>query len=539
MWSIKHHHTTHEERIRLQYEGPPSTDLDSQTDNFDGGLSPVSTLPNTATSNVEEECLRPRRTKKLPGYYAEIGQEDETQAMVAYVTGATRAAWHVKIQQETTLTPAEAMDETLMALPPTFGTMPPATATTAWGISSSGLRQRCDERQRKQKQRREEETNSVAPVLQNILSILQPEGQSILALRQQFMTNSQPIFTLSIPAVTSMYDQCCGDGLCLPRALKLTEQRDNNEQLRDPNICNPEGREELWLWMKQKLEDMTQEPVPKQVTGARIEQLLPAATRIHQMMDWLRKRPLEHFYAVVGLPLAVLWDTLLRPNFIGHADAHYFLLPVIDHTETVKRMIEDVLEQRQALGLPPMGYLGAVSAPTSRGEATDCVSLDLSTIPHTPVAPLPVRNAFHVLFTRNPAATTTSVYTDNQQSCGEAVDPPLSTDMAEARPPGHNQQSMTVEVNPALSTVTAPVRNAYDLLCAPNRPQPPIQAATAKRKRSKETGEAAGTKLDISPTPGHKRKCQGQEPDDICEPLSDDAMEIENAGNVDSVSKSS
>eukprot|EP01041_Mallomonas_annulata_P042136 gene42136-biopygen6681 len=93
------------------------------------------------------------------------------QAMVAYVTGSTRAAWHTKIQQASatlTIQSVDAMNGKLLALSPTLGTVPSATAPTVWGISNSGLRQRCEERQKKQKQSRDEETNPVAQVLLNV-----------------------------------------------------------------------------------------------------------------------------------------------------------------------------------------------------------------------------------------------------------------------------------------------------------------------------------------------------------------------------------
>eukprot|EP01041_Mallomonas_annulata_P042201 gene42201-biopygen10981 len=52
-------------------------DLDSPIDNSDGELASVPTMAHVLTIN-EERIPRLRRTTKLPGYYAEIGQAVET-----------------------------------------------------------------------------------------------------------------------------------------------------------------------------------------------------------------------------------------------------------------------------------------------------------------------------------------------------------------------------------------------------------------------------------------------------------------------------
>eukprot|EP01041_Mallomonas_annulata_P042163 gene42163-biopygen7951 len=94
------------------------------------------------------------------------------QAMVAYATGSTRPAWRSKIQKASTMLPAQAVDvlEGTMttASPMTTAAVPPVAET--WGISHSGLLQRCEEKKRKHQQNRDEETNTriMTQAIQNV-----------------------------------------------------------------------------------------------------------------------------------------------------------------------------------------------------------------------------------------------------------------------------------------------------------------------------------------------------------------------------------
>eukprot|EP01041_Mallomonas_annulata_P006022 gene6022-biopygen2901 len=93
------------------------------------------------------------------------------QAMVASATGSTWAAWHSKIQKASAILPVQPVNvlEGTMIIAPPMTTAAVSHVAETWGISHSGLLLRCEEKKRKHKQSRDEETNirRTAQAIQN------------------------------------------------------------------------------------------------------------------------------------------------------------------------------------------------------------------------------------------------------------------------------------------------------------------------------------------------------------------------------------
>eukprot|EP01036_Dinobryon_divergens_P037476 gene37476-49032_t len=178
---------------------------DNLSDNNDGELASIPTTAQVTTINVER-LPRLRRTTKLPGYYAEIGQavepgkgaittrhrydvcpRDPARSSI-YVSDSTlgpfkgafacrpirsheRFATYTGIQKASALLsaqPVDVLEGTMTIVPPMTTAAVPHVAET-WGISHSGLRQRCEEKKRKHQQNRDEETTTriMAQAIQN------------------------------------------------------------------------------------------------------------------------------------------------------------------------------------------------------------------------------------------------------------------------------------------------------------------------------------------------------------------------------------
>eukprot|EP01041_Mallomonas_annulata_P042116 gene42116-biopygen5038 len=236
---------------------------------------------------------------------------------------------------------------------------------------------------------------------------------------------------------------------------------------------------------------------------------------------------------VVGLPLAVLWNRLLRPNFIGRAVDHYFLLPVTDHTATVGRMIDDVLEQaytkigqyilarhQDAAGTAVLDYLAPKiffrnlhgdrpQPPPSLSEIVDLSTEDttayLRLADYTQTGHQqqeegerladkskrqrhdlqPISTTVECSMTPLPMALASAV--DTQQTGGEAAD---SSHFG--RPDLAGGGGPLLQCN--RSSTTTP--NKFDILCAPKPSHQPV-VAVGKRQRRMAAVEATGNMLDM------------------------------------------
>eukprot|EP01041_Mallomonas_annulata_P042123 gene42123-biopygen5647 len=137
------------------------------------------------------------------------------QAMVAYGTGSTRAAWHAKIQKNSamlTVPSVDARDGMMVTSPMTTEVVP--HVAEPWGISNSGLLQQCEEKKRKHQQIRDEEANvrRTAQAIQNArtgncsstYAYLQATGGEAQAVEQR---SSSKVCSGSIGAYEILHDQ--------------------------------------------------------------------------------------------------------------------------------------------------------------------------------------------------------------------------------------------------------------------------------------------------------------------------------------------